>query len=169
MVIEDTMGIPGPGADTVQSSVSYTLGDGLENLQLTGSNPISGTGNARANQLEGSTNSAANILAGGGGDDTYLLGIGDTVVEAVDAGTDSVLIVAGPAGTCTLDAFANVENLALGDALNASHVTGNALDNRLEGNASPNVLMGGAGNDYLYGGEDGYFIQGNTLLGGGGR
>jgi hypothetical protein len=43
----------------------YTLGNLLENLWLSGSDPISGTGNASANQLDGSMNSAANVLTGG--------------------------------------------------------------------------------------------------------
>jgi Ca2+-binding RTX toxin-like protein len=85
------------------------------------------------------------------------------VVEAADAGTDSVVINAGPVGTYTLDTFANVENLALGYALNASHLTGNDADNQLQGNNAANSLTGGAGNDSLkgYGGND-------TLLGGAG-
>ena len=159
-VVEDPLGA---GVDTVQSSVSYTLGQHLENLQLTGSAAINGTGNTLNNQLDGSTNSAANVLAGGAGNDTYRLGAGDTVLEQVDAGTDTVIVVAGPAGTYSIDAFANVETLVLGDALNASHLTGNDADNRLQGNASANVLSGGAGNDQLIGNA-----QGDTLLGGAG-
>ena len=160
-IVEDTSAVPGSGVDTVRNSVSYTLPQGVENLLLTGSDPISGTGNALNNQLDGSTNSAANVLMGGSGNDTYILGLGDTVVENANAGTDSVIIAAGPAGTYTLNALVHVENLTLREALNASNVTGNDADNRLEGNASANVLTGGAGNDSLYG-----YAQGDTLLGG---
>lgn len=55
------------GIDTVRSSIGFTLGSNIENLVLTGSNAINGTGNALANALTG--NSAANSLSGSGGDD----------------------------------------------------------------------------------------------------
>ena len=35
-------------------------------------------------------NSAANVLTGGAGHDTYVVGAGDTVVEAATEGTDLV-------------------------------------------------------------------------------
>lgn len=59
------------GIDTVQSSVTYTLVNNVENLTLTGTTAINGTGNALNNVIVG--NSAINTLNGGAGDD-YLNG-----------------------------------------------------------------------------------------------
>lgn len=56
------------GTDTVQSSVTYTLGNNLENLIMTGSFAINGTGNGRNNALTG--NSVNNTLIGAAGNDT---------------------------------------------------------------------------------------------------
>ena len=61
--------------DTVKSSKNYTLGANLENLTLTGSAAINGTGNALNNVLTG--NKGANVLNGGAGDDTLEGGIGN--------------------------------------------------------------------------------------------
>src|SRR4051812_30318908 len=44
---------PGEGYDTVYSSISYALPDGVEELQLTGVAATSGTGNALNNKLYG--------------------------------------------------------------------------------------------------------------------
>src|SRR6185436_208093 len=67
----------GAGTDTVESSITYTLGANVENLVLTGSGAINGTGNSLANVLTG--NSGANILEGGGGADTLDGGAGADV------------------------------------------------------------------------------------------
>ncbi|KRA60098.1 hypothetical protein ASD79_07600 [Caulobacter sp. Root655] len=67
------------GTDTVESSITHSLGLNLENLRLTGTAAIGGTGNARANLLVGNT--AANGLSGGAGDDTLIGEAGDDVLS----------------------------------------------------------------------------------------
>jgi Ca2+-binding RTX toxin-like protein len=54
--------------------VAYTLGSNLENLTLTGTGAINGTGNTLNNKITG--NSANNILNGGAGNDTLTGGAG---------------------------------------------------------------------------------------------
>lgn len=75
----------GEGADTVVSSVSWTLGANVENLTLSGSATINGTGNALANTLVG--NSGANSLDGASGDD-IVQGLGGNDTLAGQAGND---------------------------------------------------------------------------------
>ncbi|MCA2934906.1 MAG: hypothetical protein IM445_09120, partial [Microcystis sp. M015S1] len=74
----------GEGNDTVVSSSNYVLGTCLENLTLTGTAAINGTGNASNNILTG--NGGNNTLVGGLGDDTYLFGRGSGIDTVVDAG-----------------------------------------------------------------------------------
>lgn len=71
------------GIDVVNNSIAYTLGANVENLTLTGSSTINGTGNALDNILTG--NSANNMLIGNAGNDTYVFGLNggnDTVTDA---------------------------------------------------------------------------------------
>ncbi len=158
------------GIDLVQTDITYSLGDTLEKLTLTGTAAIDGTGNALANILTG--NSGNNRLDGGIGNDTLIGGAGndgfvvdslsDVVTERADGGYDSVLVdTTLTAGTFLM--AANVEYGRLGgtDSLN---LTGNATNNELHGNSGANILDGGAGNDTLYagGGND-------TLKGGAGN
>ena len=140
----------GGGTDVVHARVSYTLGANVEALVLLGTDAITGTGNALGNRLDGSQNSAANALVGLGGNDVYVLGAGDYIVEAVGGGTDIV----GTASSYAL--AANVENLVLlGSA--AVSGTGNTLANLLDGsqNSGANLLKGLTGNDtYIVGARD---------------
>ncbi len=62
----------GEGTDTVQSSVTFTIGANVENLTLTGTTAINGTGNTLANIITG--NSGNNVLTGGAGNDTFVFG-----------------------------------------------------------------------------------------------
>ena len=59
------------------SSVNRTLGADIENLTLTGTAAINGTGNGLDNMLTG--NASANILNGGLGNDTLAGGVGNDV------------------------------------------------------------------------------------------
>ncbi|MBI3107832.1 MAG: hypothetical protein HYY95_20070, partial [Candidatus Rokubacteria bacterium] len=80
----------GKGTDTVQASLSYTLGANVENLTLTGSTAINATGNALGNTLTG--NAAANVLAGGAGADVLSGGRGNDTYR-FDRGTGADRIV----------------------------------------------------------------------------
>jgi Ca2+-binding RTX toxin-like protein len=149
MVVEDV----GAGTDLVQSAVSITLAANLENLTLTGTAAIDGTGNALGNILTG--NVAANVLAGGAGNDTYVIDdVADAVIELGGEGTDLVQ------ASVSYLLSNNVENLTLtgGASING---TGNALANQIVGNAANNVLDGGAGADTLTGGygHDTYIVD----------
>ena len=150
------------GTDMVQSNVTYTLGDNIENLTLTGSGAINGTGNALANLLVG--NGGNNTLDGGAGNDTMQGGLGndtyvvnsasDVVTEAASAGTDTVQ------SNVTYTLGANIENLTL-TGTTAINGTGNTLANILAGNDGNNILDGGAGNDTMQGGlgNDTYVVN----------
>ncbi len=143
--------------DRVESSITYSLGASIEDLTLTGTAAINGTGNAKANVLDGSQNSAANALTGLGGDDTYVLGLGDTVVEASGGGNDtvrlSVLPGSAPGTPILLSNWVNVENLSLEAQLGAANLQGDAGANRLTGSLAANVIDGGDGDDTIFGAD----------------
>ncbi|WP_291987231.1 calcium-binding protein [Candidatus Accumulibacter sp. ACC007] len=145
------------GNDIIYCSVSWTLGEHVERLYLTGSAATTATGNALANTLYGHANTAANVLAGGLGNDVYYLGAGDSAVEDEGGGIDSVYTYAD----YTL--AANVEHLYLNVAT-AATLTGNTLANSLRGNAGDDTLIGLSGNDTLNGG-----LGNDTLTGGDGK
>ncbi|MBI2732967.1 MAG: hypothetical protein HYX44_06630 [Aquabacterium sp.] len=144
----------GRGIDLVESSVSYNLAPFVEWLTLTGSNATIGTGNDQANQIDGSLNGASNTLIGGKGDDTYIVDANDSVVEAADGGTDTVVIAYGFQIDVNVDPnrYLNVEKWALSDNMAYAKLIGDTGNNVLIGNRYGNELLGGDGDDDLFDG-----------------
>ncbi len=152
----------GGGSDTVLSSVNHTLAANVENLTLTGTANLKGTGNSENNTIIG--NSGNNILTGGTGDDTligdagndtliggagnvsyFFCSTGDIISEGVGGGIDTVL------SSVNYTLTANVENLTLTGTANLKGA-GNSENNIIIGNSGNNILTGGAGSDTLDGG-----------------
>lgn len=112
------------GTDTVSSSISYTLGDNVENLILTGS-ATDGTGNALDNVLTG--NAVSNHLDGGAGADRLAGGDGVDFLTG-GAGNDifvgeiNATKVASKSGPISLDV---VLDFAAGDVLDLSGIDAN--------------------------------------------
>ncbi len=107
------------------------------------------------------------LMRGGTGSDTYLVAqAGDRVVEAADAGVDTIL------STVTTTIAANVERLVLiGNAAIDGH--GGAGNDDINGNEAANYLTGGAGADTLDGDGGADILEGgpgrDSLTGGSGN
>jgi Ca2+-binding RTX toxin-like protein len=112
---------PDEGADTVLSSVSYTLTANVERLALTGASNLIGTGNELANVLTG--NEGNDRLNGGGGGDT----------------------LDGGAGNDTLSGGAS-RDLLLGGG-QADSLVGAGGHDTLDGGNGADTMAGGEGND----------------------
>ena len=160
------------GTDLIQSSVSFTASSNVENLTLTGSRDINGTGNSLDNTLTGNSgdntldgDSGDDSMSGGTGDDIYVVdSTSDTVTESSSGGTDTIQ------SSVTYRASSNVENLSLTGSGNingtgnssANIIRGNSGANRLNGGAGVDKLFGNAGNDVLIGGSGIDDMRGGT-------
>jgi Ca2+-binding RTX toxin-like protein len=151
------------GTDVVSSSVSYLLPINVENLTLTGTAALNGTGNGQANVMVGNAannqlngGSGADTLIGGRGNDSYIIdNANDRVTERLNEGIDIV------SSSVTYTLSANVENLTL-TGTTAINGNGNGLANNLKGNTAANRLTGGGGNDTLDGGTGKNILTGGT-------
>ncbi|MBY5355298.1 calcium-binding protein [Rhizobium leguminosarum] len=175
----------GGGTDTVMSSISFSLKDtahtigNVENLTLTGTANLNGTGNGLVNVLVG--NSGNNILdgstgadhmAGRAGNDTYVVdNAGDFADETAGSGKDTVKASTSFSLADLKRTAGTIENLALTGTANLS-ATGNNTSNVLTGNDGSNSLNGGKGADQLSGGLGNDKLIGKAgadiLTGGGG-
>ncbi len=163
------------GIDTVQTDSDFSLDsyDNVENLTLTGTGDISGTGNSLNNYITGNVganilngaagndtlvaNSVDDQLIGGLGDDTYIINDAATVImEDSNSGHDTVV----SSVDFSLATVSNFENatLAGNDAIS---LTGNSINNLLIGNSANNVISGGSGADSMQGGggDDTYIVD----------
>ena len=160
---------------------SWTLDEFINNtfVGTTAANTLTGTlsddylsggdgndsliGLAGNDTLTGGTGS--DTLVGGLGNDAYVVdSVTDAIIEATNAGTDTVYSWA-----LNYNLSTNLENLNL---MGAAHIngTGNATANTLIGNSGNNILSGGAGNDALSGGAGNDNLlggSGNDILSGG--
>ncbi|MBB3913069.1 calcium-binding protein [Rhizobium fabae] len=175
----------GGGTDTVMSSISFSLKDtahtigNVENLTLTGTANLNGTGNALANVLTG--NSGNNILdgstgadhmSGHAGNDTYVVdNTGDFADETGASGKDTVKASISFNLADQTRTAGTIENLALTGTANLS-ATGNNAANLLTGNDGSNIINGGKGADQITGGLGNDKLIGKAgadiLTGGGG-
>ncbi|MDK9692738.1 MAG: cadherin domain-containing protein [Sulfurimonas sp.] len=102
------------GVDIVISSISYTLGDYVENLRLDISNSIKATGNSLNNTITG--NSVNNIISGETGNDK-LIGRGGSDTLIGGAGSD---ILNGGAGKDKLSGGAGKDLFVFNTILNTA-------------------------------------------------
>jgi Ca2+-binding RTX toxin-like protein len=112
------------GIDEVVTNLSYTLGTDVENLTLTGTAQLKGTGNALDNQITG--NRGANLLAGLAGDDVLTGGGGN---DTLDGGDGNDLLFGGTA---------------------YDRLIGGAGDDSIHSGGGSDTIDGGLGNDTVY-------------------
>jgi serralysin len=157
-------------SDTVTASVTTTLPANVENLTLTGTTAINGTGHAGNNVITG--NSANNTLTGLNGNDTYsfvaktALGT-DTIIETITGGIDTLDFTGTTTainvnlGVSTLQTVNSNLKLILSANNVIENATGGTGNDRITGNTQNNLLIGGSGNDILQG------LGGDDILWGG--
>lgn len=117
----ETVPSPAGERDLVRSTVSWMLGDNLEDLILSGRAGLIGLGNAAGNRITGTR--GHDSLSGQGGNDTL----------AGEAGNDRL---GGQSGADRLDGGAGRDTLA-----------GGSGNDTLDGGAGADMLTGGAGRD----------------------
>jgi serralysin len=152
----------GEGTDIAYAGVSYTLSAGAEveilsAISWQGTDPLSLTGNERANEIFGNAGAnvlngdgGADLLHGFGGNDVYIVdNAGDVVDERAGEGND--IVFASVSFALTAGSEVEVLSADSWQATSALSLAGNERANEIFGNAGANVLNGGGGADLLHG------------------
>lgn len=151
---------PGGGFDRVFAASRYTLaaGEEIELLAATGAAATDGVtlvGNAFSQSIRGGAGDDVLNAAGGTdtlrgyeGDDRYVVNGADVIIEAANAGFDTLEAYQSYA----LAAGVSIERMQLTAGVT---LTGNAFSQTLVGNAGSNRLDGGGGADRMEGGKGG--------------
>ncbi len=150
------------GVDTVAASINYVLPQHVENLMLTGSQALTGTGNSANNVLV--ANAAASALYGLAGDDT-LVGRGAADKLVGGDGNDKLY---GEGGNDMLDGGAGDDQL-WGGAGNDTMSSGGG-NNLVAGGAGDDTVTGGSGIDLVVAGQGNDTVStlaGNDFVDGG--
>ncbi|HYE45070.1 MAG TPA: hypothetical protein VEA44_04770, partial [Caulobacter sp.] len=157
----------GSGADILDGGAdSDTLTGGAGADQLLGGAGTDTLGAGSENDILNG-GAGADAMTGGTGDDVFFVDdAGDTTLEALNEGTDTVR------ASLTWSLAANVERLILdgtGDLDGAGNglanvLTGNSGANRLDGGAGVDTVRGGLGNDTIIGGTGADVLQGGDGL-----
>lgn len=148
-VIEEANG----GTDLVQASITYDLGPyaNLENLTLTGTADIDGTGNDLGNLLTG--NAGINVLIGGLGDDILRGGAGNDALDGGDgndfldggAGVDRLIGGKGD-DSYSVDLISSSGQIVMADSVSEQSNQGNDTlilynDRNLSSNGAVNLTL----------------------------
>jgi len=162
----------GSNTNTVISSVSYVLAAHVDNLILTGTADLTGTGNDINNII--TANSGNDILIAGPGIATLVGGTGNDVF-VVNNTADIILAQSTGSNTNTVMSSAdyvvpqNVQNLILTGIADLM-ATGNDSSNTITANSGNDTLIGGSGNTSLIGGTgNDLLIGGSTMVAGSGN
>lgn len=143
------------GTDTVLSETHWTLGSNVENLTLTGSLNLNGSGHSGNNVIHG--NSGNNVLTGNGGNDSLFGNAGDDTLNG-GSSWDSLI---GGAGNDTVNGGGGNDWIRGEDGNDT--LNGDDGRDRIMGEAGNDRLVGGNGQDTLTGGTGDDIFEYNAL------
>ena len=157
--------LAGRGIDRVQSSVSFLLPANVEDLELTGTAAINGTGNALVNRILGNAarnvlngGAAADLLQGGEAGDLYLISaVGDhPQLEFNDtglSGIDEVRLTAAAGSFVLFAGETGIEQVVIGSGTAVAGVTTGRGAVNVDAAAMANglLLVGNDGNNAIVG------------------